>query len=127
MVCRRRRGLALVGPRRGDVIWVNLDPVVGSEIAKTRPAVVISNDVGNEYSSRVIVAAISSGSAERVYPFEVLLATGEAGLGKSSKVLLDQIRTVDKRRLEGRLGTLSAERMAEVDIAVLRSLGIRVR
>lgn len=99
--------------------------MIGSEIAKTRPAVIISNDVGNQYSSRVIVAAITSGSSDRVFPFEVLLSSGEGGLNRRSKVLLDQLRTVDKSRLGKRLGALPDERMAEVDRAVAISLGLR--
>lgn len=72
-------------PRRGEVYWVNLDPTVGSEIAKTRPAVIISNDVGNQYADRVIVAPISSSGMSRVYPFEVRLNTGEGSLGPATK------------------------------------------
>ena len=67
-------------PRRGEIWWVALDPVVGSKIAKTRPALIISNDVGNRYSRRVVVASISSGNVDRVYPFEVLMPAGEGGL-----------------------------------------------
>ncbi len=86
-------------PRRGEVYWVQLDPTIGTEIAKTRPAVIISNDIGNEYSARVIVAAVTSQHLDRIYPFEVLVEAGEGGLAQRSKVLLDQIRSVDKRRL----------------------------
>lgn len=98
--------------------------MIGHEIAKTRPAVVISNDVGNQHSDRVIVAAISS-SHTRVYPFEVLLRSGEGGLTRDSKALLDQIRTVDKVRLGQKLGSLSLERIAEIDRAMMLSLGLR--
>ena len=112
--------------RRGDVYWVALDPVVGSEIAKTRPAVVISNDIGNEYSDRVIVAPITTGHTDRIYPFEVLVREGDAGLSRTSKIVLDQIRTLDKRRLGDKLGALPPGVMVEVDRAILRSLGIRL-
>lgn len=111
-------------PRRGEVFWVNLDPAFGSEIAKTRPGVVISNDVGNRLSDRVIVAACTSGGAGRVYPFEVLLTAGEAGLREVTKVTLDQLRTVDKRRLGRRIGKLSEHRIGEVDEALRRSLAL---
>jgi mRNA interferase MazF len=119
--------LAELTIRRGEVYWVNLDPVVGSEIAKTRPALIISNDVGNEHSDRVIVAAISSGGMDRVYPFEVLLSAGEGGVTRGSKVLLDQIRTVDKQRLGNRMGAVSLQRLAEVDRAIGLSLGLTRR
>jgi mRNA interferase MazF len=111
-------------PRRGEIYWVALDPVVGSEIAKTRPALIISNDVGNQYAARVIVAPISSGSTAKVYPFEVRLGAGEGGLDRDSKVLLDQIRAVDKSRLSRRIGVLTPERMGEVDLAIRRSLAL---
>ena len=115
-------GVSASFPRRGDLYWVNLDPTVGTEIAKTRPALVISNDVGNQHSARVIVAAITSQGTDRVYPFEVLVPAGEAGLDRDSKVLLDQIRTVDKRRLGRRTGSLSPDRMQEVSQAIRLSL-----
>ncbi len=111
-------------PRRGELYWVNLDPTIGSEIAKTRPALVISNNIGNEYADRVIVAPVSSGNLQRVYPFEVLLEAGEAGLWEASKVLLDQIRTVDKSRLGNRIGRLTTERMADVGDAIRLSLAV---
>lgn len=72
-------------PRRGEIYWVNLDPTVGSEIAKTRPALIISNDIGNQYADRVIVAPISSGSVKKVYPFEVRLNAGEVDYPKLPK------------------------------------------
>lgn len=111
-------------PRRGEIYWVNLDPTFGSEIAKTRPAVIISNDIGNQYSPRVIVAPMTSGGTQRVYPFEVLVPAGEAGLTEPSKVLLDQIRSVDKRRLRDPLGGLTADRMLAVDLAIRLSLAV---
>ncbi|HEY3115143.1 MAG TPA: type II toxin-antitoxin system PemK/MazF family toxin [Chloroflexota bacterium] len=111
-------------PLRGEVYWVNLDPTIGSEIRNTRPALIISNDVGNEYSDRVIVAALTSQGTRRVYPFEVLVRAGEGNLDQTSKVLLDQIRTVDKRRLGNRIGALSDERMSEVARAIRLSLTV---
>ncbi|MBI3979234.1 MAG: type II toxin-antitoxin system PemK/MazF family toxin [Chloroflexi bacterium] len=111
-------------PRRGEVYWVNLDPTVGTEIAKTRPALIISNDIGNQYSPRVIVAPITSQGVTGVYPFEALVPAGEGGLTHASKVLLDQIRTIDKQRLGQRLGVLPAERMLEVDRAIRLSLAV---
>ena len=111
-------------PRRGEVYWVNLDPTLGTEIAKTRPGLVISNDIGNQHSDRVIIAPLTSGGTGRVYPFEVLVNPGEAGLSRASKVVLDQIRTVDKLRLGARMGSLLADRMLHVDRAIRISLAV---
>jgi len=109
-------------PRRGDVYWASLNPTVGAEIAKTRPVLIISNDVGNQHSPLVSVAPLTSASGERIYPFEVLVVAGEGGIPRTSTILLNQIRTIDKRRLGRRLGALSAARMAEVDRAIRLSL-----
>ncbi len=111
-------------PRRGEVYWVSLDPTIGTEIAKTRPGVVISNDIGNQYSDRVIVAPISSADTKKVYPFEVLLRPSEGVVPKEAKVLLDQIRTVDKMRLGRRIGALQPELMDEVNRAIRLSLAV---
>jgi mRNA interferase MazF len=111
-------------PHRGEIYWVALDPVVGTEIAKTRPALIISNDIGNQHSGRVIVAPISSQSLHRVYPFELAISPGEGGLADPSKVLLNQIRTVDKSRLKRYVGALSNARMVELDRAIRLSLAV---
>lgn len=111
-------------PQRGEVYWVNLDPTIGSEIAKTRPAVVISNNVGNQYADRVIVAPTTSANVAKVYPFEVKLDPGEGGVVQTSKVLLDQIRTVDKTRLGAKMGMLPATRVEEVNRAIRLSLAV---
>ena len=111
-------------PLRGEVFWVNLDPTVGSEIAKTRPAVVISNNVGNQFADRVIVAPITSANAAKLYPFEVKVEAGEVGLVQPGKILLDQIRTVDKKRLGVKLGMLPSPRVEEVNRAIRLSLAV---
>ncbi len=113
-------------PQRGEIYWVNLDPTVGSEISKTRPALIISNNTGNQYASRVIIAPISSSGSgmSKVYPFEVLIQAGEGGLSHRSKALLDQIRTVDKRRLGQKIGTLTTKHMKQVDHAIRLSLAV---
>jgi mRNA interferase MazF len=111
-------------PRRGEIYWVGLDPVVGTEIARTRPALIISNDIGNQYAARVIVAPITSRHTDRVYPFEVAVQAAEGGLPQMSKIVLDQIRAIDKRRLGQRIGVLTPERMREVDEAIRRSLAV---
>ncbi len=111
-------------PRRGEIYWVGLDPTIASEISKTRPALIISNDIGNEFAARIIVAPITSRGLERVYPFEVLIHLGEGNLPHQSKILLDQIRTIDKRRLGQQIGVLPTERMSEVDQAIRLSLSV---
>lgn len=111
-------------PKRGEIYRVSLDPTIGTEIAKTRPALIISNDIGNQFSERVTVAPLSSQHTEKVYPFEVLIPAGEAGLTQASKVLLDQLRSIDKRRLKNRLGTVGPDRMTAVDQAIRISLSV---
>lgn len=103
---------------------MNLDPTVGAEIKKTRPAVVIQNDVANRRSPITIVAAITSQFDEPIYPTEALVRTPEGGLRVDSVVLLNQIRSVDRDRLVRRLGVLSANTMREVDKALLLSVGL---
>lgn len=111
-------------PQRGEIYWVRFDPTVGSEIAKTRPAVIISNDIGNEYSQRVIVAPISTRNTSKVYPFEALLEAGDGGLRHECKALLDQIRTVDKSRLERYVGKLDEAKLDEINLAIRISLDV---
>ena len=103
---------------------VTFDPVVGSEIAKTRPALVIQNDIGNRASPVTIVAAFRSQVRQRTYPVEVLVRAPEGGLKVDSVVRLNQIRTVDKSRLGKRLGALKPQTMATVDRAIAISLGL---
>jgi mRNA interferase MazF len=93
-------------------------------MAKTRPCVIVSNDVGNQYSERVIVAPLTSASVSRVYPFEVLVPAGQGGVPATSKVTLDQIRTVDKQRLGRRIGTLPPGLLQSVDAAIRISLAV---
>ena len=114
----------VVQPRRGEVYLVGLDPTVGAEIRKTRPAVVVQNDPANRRSPITIVAAVTSQFEEPLYPTEVLVRAPEAGLTTDSVVLLNQIRSVDKGRLVRRLGVLKTETLREVDRALLLSLGL---
>jgi mRNA interferase MazF len=111
-------------PRRGDVVVVGFDPTIGAEIRKTRPALVVQNDIDNRLSPVTIVAAITSQIDDQIYPTEVRLSPPEGGLTKPSMVLLNQIRSIDKRRLVGRLGRLAPENMARVDRALQISLGL---
>src|SRR3990167_1804393 len=90
--------------KRGEIWLVNLDPTLGHEIKKSRPALIIQNDIGNKYSPITIIAPITSQDIEKIYPIEVLLLKKSSGLDKDSKVLLNQIRAVDKRRLMKKLG-----------------------
>ncbi len=111
-------------PQRGEVYLVNFDPTVGAEIRKTRPALILQNDIANRFSPITIVAAITSQVEERLYPTEVLARPPEGGLGKDGAVLLNQIRSIDRRRLLRRLGKLKPETMRHVDRALLLSLGV---
>jgi mRNA interferase MazF len=111
-------------PRRGEVYLVSLDPTVGSEISKTRPAVVIQNDTSNRYSPITIVAAITSKFGPKLYPTEVPVKSGEGGLKQESVVLLNQIRSIDRRRLVKKMGILSEVTMKRLDRAVAISLGL---
>ena len=110
-------------PKRGEVYLVNFDPTVGAEIRKTRPALVLQNDIANRYSPITIVAAISSRSEETLYPTEVFIKAGEGGLKVDSVALLNQMRSIDKRRLVSRLGGLKEMTMRRVERALLLSLG----
>jgi mRNA interferase MazF len=111
-------------PLRGEVYWVRLDPTVGTEMQKTRPGVIVSNDIGNELSARVIIAPVTSQGTQRVFPFEVLAHAGEAGLTEAGKIAIDQIRSVDKLRLGRRIGMLPQERIVEVDKAIRVTLSV---
>jgi len=112
-------------PKRGEIYLVSFDPTVGHEIKKTRPAVVIQNDVSNEYSPITIVAAISSRFADPPYPREVPITPGgKTGLDQPSAVILNQIRSIDRQRLGRRLGALDAGTMVRVDDALKISLGL---
>jgi len=111
-------------PRRGEVYLVNFDPVIGAEIRKTRPALILQNDIANRHSPLTIVAAITSQFEEPLYPTEVLLTAGEGGTTRDSVILLNQIRSVDKRRLARRLGTIRSESMRRVDRSLQISLGL---
>ncbi len=111
-------------PCRGDVYLVNFDPTLGAEIRKTRPALILQNDIANRHSPITIVAALTSKVDEKLYPTEVLVKAREGGLASDSAVLLNQIRSIDRRRLVKRLGKLRTETMANVDRALRISLGL---
>jgi len=106
-------------PRRGDVYWVNLDPVVGTEIRKTRPAVVVSNDSCNRYGARIVVLPVTS-NVDSLYPGEAMVEVK----GKRGRALGDQIRSIDKSRLKARVARLTADEMSRVDEALAITLGL---
>lgn len=110
--------------KRGDVFFADLSPVVGSEQGGQRPVLIVQNDVGNKYSPTVIVAAITAKIAKAKLPTHVEIHKEDVGLIKDSVVLLEQIRTIDKKRLIQKLGTLSPALMEKVDVALLVSLGL---
>ena len=116
------RGIKVV--RRGEIYLVSFDPTFGAEIQKTRPALVVQNDIANRYSPITIVAAITSTIDTRPRPTKVLVRAPEGGLSVDSMVLLNQIRSVDKRRLLKRLGKLSPVTLEDVNRALLISFGL---
>jgi mRNA interferase MazF len=111
--------------KRGEIYYAALDPVVGSETGKTRPVLIVQNDVGNQYSPTTIVAVITEYSEKKAtYPICVVIGK-ESGLKKNSIVNLSQIRTLDKSRLIGsKLATLPDEFMGKVDMALKNSLAL---
>lgn len=109
--------------KRGELYYADLSPVVGSEQGGIRPVLVVQNDVGNKYSPTVIAAAVTSKIDKARLPTHIELSACEFGLVKDSVVLLEQIRTLDKRRLKERIGQLSPTTMQRVNRALLISLG----
>jgi mRNA interferase MazF len=118
-----RRAPKEVVPRRGEVYLVRLDPTIGVEIKKTRPAVVVQNDISNRFTASTIVVPLTSRARDRLYPTEALVPRGEGGLRADSIAVTRQLRVVDKRRLVRRLGTLAPQTMRAVDQALLVTLG----
>ena len=108
---------------RGDIYYADLSPVVGSEQGGVRPVLIVQNDVGNRYSPTVIAAAITSQTGKARLPTHIEVHT-DSGLAKSSIVLLEQIRTLDKRRLKDRMGHLDDETMTLVNDALSVSFGL---
>ena len=109
--------------RRGDIYYADLSPVVGSEQGGLRPVLIIQNDIGNRYSPTVIAAAITSRMSKTHLPTHIDIYADQVGLAKDSVILLEQIRTLDKRRLKERIGELPSDTMSKVDRAILISLG----
>ena len=109
--------------KRGDIFYADLSPVVGSEQGGVRPVLVVQNDIGNKYSPTVIIAAITSQMNKVKLPTHVEVSA-EFGLPKNSVVLLEQIRTIDKKRLRGKVGFTDEFFMKKVDEALLKSVGV---
>jgi mRNA interferase MazF len=121
----RRTGRSKAYPQRGEIYLTALDPAVGHEIKKTRPALVIQNDVTNEYSNTTIVAAITSRVNTPPYPNEAIVEpSASTGIQVLCTVRLDQVRTVDRQRLIHRLGKVDSATMARVNAALKISLGL---
>ena len=110
--------------RRGDIYYADLRPVVGSEQGGVRPVLVIQNDVGNKHSPTVIAAAITSQREKAKLPTHIELDCKRCGLSRDSIVLLEQIRTIDKRRLREKMGSLDAGAMSQVNKALSISFGL---
>lgn len=110
--------------QRGDIFYADLSPVVGSEQGGIRPVLVIQNDIGNQYSPTTIIAAITSQINKAKMPTHVAVAPGNSGLEKPSVVLLEQVRTLDKKRLKQYVGSLDERVMRQVDQGLLVSMGM---
>ncbi len=113
--------------KRGDIFYADLSPVVGSEQGGIRPVLIVQNDVGNKFSPTVIAAAITSQRFKTNLPTHIRVNAAGSGLAKDSIILLEQVRTLDKRRLRERMGCLPPVDMTRVDEALSVSLGIRER
>lgn len=113
--------------KRGELYYADLSPVIGSEQGGVRPILIVQNDIGNKYSPTVIAAAVTSKINKAKLPTHIELSGEDFGLIKDSVVLLEQIRTLDKRRIKERIGELSPPFMHKVDTALMISLGFNVK
>jgi mRNA interferase MazF len=109
---------------RGDIYYADLSPVVGSEQGGVRPVLIVQNDVGNKFSPTVIAAAITSQKYKTDLPTHIKVSATGCGLEKDSIVLLEQVRTIDKKRLKERMGTLDNREMTRVNQALQVSFGL---
>lgn len=110
--------------KRGEIYYADLSPVIGSEQGGIRPVLIVQNDVGNKYSPTVIAAAITSQRFKTKLPTHISVTADECGLSKDSVVLLEQVRTLDKRRLKEKMGNLDIDDMGRIDRALYVSLGL---
>ena len=109
--------------KRGELYYADLSPVIGSEQGGVRPILIVQNDTGNKYSPTIIAAAVTSQLGKAKLPTHIELSANEFGLMKDSVILLEQIRTLDKKRLKEKIGELSTSKMQKVNTALLISLG----
>ena len=110
--------------RRGDLFYADLNPVVGSEQGGIRPVLIIQNNVGNHFSPTVVAAAITSRKSKNSLPTHILMED-VPGLTPNSLLLLEQLRTIDRRRLRGYIGQIGRKKMKEIDVALAISVGLR--
>lgn len=110
--------------KRGDIYYADLSPVVGSEQGGVRPVLIVQNDIGNRFSPTVIAAAITSQQDKSKLPTHIKLSAENCGLSKNSIVLLEQIRTIDKKRLQEKMGQLDPMAMEEINTALSVSFGL---
>ena len=111
--------------KRGDIFYADLSPVIGSEQGGTWPVLIVQNDTGNRHSPTVIAAAITSQTGKARLPTHINIAGGSVGLSKDSVILLEQIRTIDKRRLKEHMGKLDDKHMSLVNDAIAISFGLQ--
>ena len=123
---RKEQKMNMQSIKRGDIFYADLSPVVGSEQDGLRPVLIIQNDVGNKYSPTVIAAAITSRMGKTRLPTHIDIYAERAGLARDSVILLEQIRTLDKRRLKEKMGHLDEGLMNEVNAAIAVSFGLGV-
>ena len=114
----------MMSVKRGEIYYADLSPVVGSEQGGIRPVLIVQNDIGNKHSPTVIAAAITSKKEKSALPTHISVQASSCGLAKDSVVLLEQVRTLDKRRLKERMGELDHNSMAQVNSALSTSLGL---
>ncbi|MDQ2085611.1 type II toxin-antitoxin system PemK/MazF family toxin [Herbivorax sp. ANBcel31] len=110
--------------RRGDIFYADLSPVVGSEQGGVRPVLIVQNDIGNKYSPTVIASAITSQINKAKLPTHIELNAKDYGIPRDSVILLEQIRTIDKKRLREKIGHLDDELMKQVNEAIVISFGL---
>ncbi|MEG0542203.1 MAG: type II toxin-antitoxin system PemK/MazF family toxin [Angelakisella sp.] len=110
--------------KRGDIYYADLSPVIGSEQGGMRPVLIVQNDVGNKFSPTVIAAAITSQRDKAQLPTHIQLSSQSCGLSKDSVVLLEQVRTIDKKRLKEKMGRIEDSAMGEIDRALTISFGL---
>jgi len=110
--------------KRGDIYYADLSPVVGSEQGGVRPVLIVQNDIGNKYSPTVIAAAITSQINKAKMPTHIEISAEDYGLNKDSVILLEQVRTIDKRRLREKIGHLDEDLMTAVNDAISVSFGL---